>query len=69
MDNEANGFEQYGDTQAFGVFPDWQRQLSKFASVQDRLREWKPSVNAKIQTMICLAISQLDSMCSCNNLE
>lgn len=31
---------QYGDTEAFGNFADWQRELSKFASVQDRLREW-----------------------------
>ncbi|RAL64964.1 hypothetical protein DID88_001554 [Monilinia fructigena] len=38
-------FDQYGDTEAFGVFPDWQRQLSKFASVQDRLREWVPSLD------------------------
>lgn len=36
---KANG-EQYGDTEAFGNFADWQRELSKFASVQDRLREW-----------------------------
>lgn len=27
-------FDQYGDTEAFGVFPDWRRQLSKFASAQ-----------------------------------
>ncbi|KAE8351049.1 hypothetical protein BDV28DRAFT_162594 [Aspergillus coremiiformis] len=36
-------FDQYGDREAFGVYPDWQRQLAKFASVQDRLREWNPS--------------------------
>ena len=53
-------FDQYGDTEAFGIFPDWQRQLSKFASVQDRLREWQPSVRAKIQHMMCLVISMLD---------
>jgi alpha-1,3-glucan synthase len=53
-------FDQYGDTEAFGVFPDWQRQLSKFASVQDRLREWMPSVNAKLQHLSCLAIEALD---------
>jgi alpha-1,3-glucan synthase len=51
---------QYGDTEAFGNFPDWQRQLSKFASVQDRLREWEPSVCEKIQHLLCLLISQLD---------
>jgi hypothetical protein len=30
--------------EAFGVHPDWQRQLSKFSSVQDRLRDWDPAV-------------------------
>ncbi|PVH93295.1 glycosyltransferase family 5 protein [Periconia macrospinosa] len=53
-------FDQYGDTEAFGVFPDWQRQLSKFASRQDRLREWVPSVREKIQHFSCLTISMLD---------
>jgi len=53
-------FDQYGDMEAFGVHPDWQRQLSKFASVQDRLREWKPSVMAKLQTFACIAIKSLD---------
>ena len=53
-------FDQYGDTEAFGVHPDWQRQLSKFASVQDRLREWKPSVMAKLQVFPCLVIQALD---------
>ncbi|KAI5272965.1 putative alpha 1,3 glucan synthase [Aureobasidium subglaciale] len=53
-------FDQYGDTEAFGVFPDWQRQLSKFASVQDRLREWKPSVLEKLKHLHCLTISMLD---------
>jgi alpha-1,3-glucan synthase len=53
-------FDQYGDTEAFGVFPDYQRQLSKFASVQDRLREWYPPVMEKIQAMTCLSIAMLD---------
>lgn len=53
-------FDQYGDLEAFGVFPDWQRQLTKFASVQDRLREWKPEVMAKLQTFACMAITALD---------
>lgn len=53
-------FDQYGDTEAFGVIPDWQRQLSKFASVQDRLREWIPSVREKIQAFSCLTIGMLD---------
>lgn len=51
---------QYGDTEAFGVFPDWQRQLSKFASVQDRLREWVPSVRERIEHFACITIAMLD---------
>jgi alpha-1,3-glucan synthase len=46
--------------EAFGVHPDWQRQLSKFASVQDRLREWKPDVMARLQTFACMVIKSLD---------
>jgi alpha-1,3-glucan synthase len=46
--------------EAFGVHPDWQRQLSKFASVQDRLREWKPDVMARLQNFACMAITSLD---------
>ncbi|KAF4615437.1 hypothetical protein D9613_003090 [Agrocybe pediades] len=62
---ETNGclqsdFDQYGDMEAFGVHPDWQRQLSKFASVQDRLKEWQPDVMAKIQVFSCMAIKALD---------
>ena len=65
VDVSANGcmasdFDQYGDMEAFGVHPDWQRQLAKFASVQDRLREWNPSVMAKIQVFSCLVIKALD---------
>ena len=53
-------FDQFGDVEAFGVFPDWQRELAKFASVQDRLREWVPSVREKIQRHSCIQIAQLD---------
>jgi alpha-1,3-glucan synthase len=53
-------FDQYGDMEAFGVHPDWQRQMSKFASVQDRLREWKPDVMARLQNFACMAITALD---------
>ena len=53
-------FDQFGDMEAFGVHPDWQRQLSKFASVQDRLREWKPEVMARLQIFACMAIEALD---------
>lgn len=53
-------FDQYGDMEAFGVHPDWQRQLSKFASVQDRLREWRPDVMARIQRFSCMLVKALD---------
>ncbi|KOC10533.1 alpha-1,3-glucan synthase Ags1 [Aspergillus flavus AF70] len=53
-------FDQYGDIEAFGVFPDWQRQLAKFASVQDRLREWHPSVRERLIRHSCMIIYQLD---------
>ncbi|PYH55725.1 alpha-1,3-glucan synthase [Aspergillus niger CBS 101883] len=53
-------FDQYGDIEAFGVFPDWKRELAKFASVQDRLREWHPSVRERLIRHSCLVIYQLD---------
>jgi len=53
-------FDQYGDMEAFGVHADWQRQLSKFASVQDRLREWNTAVMDKIKAFPCMAIQALD---------
>ena len=46
--------------EAFGVHPDWQRQLTKFASVQDRLREWNPDVMARLQNFACMVITALD---------
>jgi alpha-1,3-glucan synthase len=56
----TSDFDQYGDMEAFGVHPDWQRQLSKFASVQDRLREWNPSVMAKLKVFSCMTLTALD---------
>lgn len=53
-------FDQYGDTEAFGVYPDWRRQLTKFASVQDRLREWHEPVRQKLENFYCIMIGQLD---------
>ncbi|OJJ32183.1 hypothetical protein ASPWEDRAFT_118157 [Aspergillus wentii DTO 134E9] len=53
-------FDQYGDVEAFGVFPDWERQLAKFASVQDRLREWQPSVRERLIRHSCMIIASLD---------
>ncbi|KAL4979952.1 hypothetical protein BDW66DRAFT_147863 [Aspergillus desertorum] len=53
-------FDQYGDREAFGVYPDWQRQLAKFASVQDRLREWNPSVRERLIRHSCMIIKAFD---------
>ena len=52
--------DQYGDVSAFGEYPEWQKQLSKFASVQDRLSEWKPSVLSRIKHFSCMQIAMLD---------
>lgn len=53
-------FDQYGDTEAFGVYADYRRQVTKFASVQDRLREWVPDVLDRLSHFSCLAIQMLD---------
>ena len=53
-------FDQYGEVASFGDYTEWQRQLSKFAFVQDRLREWRPSVLSKIQHFSCMMIASLD---------
>ncbi|KAE9972211.1 hypothetical protein EG328_005136 [Venturia inaequalis] len=54
-------FDQYGDIEILGIAPEWQRQLSKFASIQDRLREWVPTVRSKIELFSCLTIQMLDA--------
>jgi alpha-1,3-glucan synthase len=53
-------FDHYGDLEAFGTYPPWQRQLSKFAGVQDRFRDWSPKVQPKLVKFTCLAIQGLD---------
>lgn len=53
-------FDHYGDMEAFGVHPNWMRQLAKFASVQDRLQDWNPSVSRKLQRFGCMLIDALD---------
>ncbi|KAJ5682035.1 uncharacterized protein N7477_001975 [Penicillium maclennaniae] len=53
-------FDQYGDIEAFGVYPDWKRELAKFASVQDRLREWHPVVRNRLIRHSCMIIASLD---------
>ncbi|KAK3385701.1 hypothetical protein B0H63DRAFT_501483 [Podospora didyma] len=45
----SSDFDQYGD-----------KQLSKFGFVQDRLREWRPSVLDKIKLFSCMTIASLD---------
>ncbi|CAI7584674.1 unnamed protein product [Penicillium manginii] len=53
-------FDQFGELEAFGNFPDWQRQLTKFASVQDRLREWHKPIRDIITQHSCAQIASLD---------
>ncbi|OBT77961.1 hypothetical protein VF21_04366 [Pseudogymnoascus sp. 05NY08] len=53
-------FDQAGDIPGVGFFPDWQNQLGKYQSVQDRLREWMPSVREKLENFACLTIQKLD---------
>lgn len=53
-------FDHYGDMEAFGVFPDWERSLAKFASVQDRLRDWRESVRKRLEVFSCITVEMLD---------
>ena len=57
---KASDFDQYGDLEAFGIHPDWMRQLTKFDSVQDRLKEWQPRVMERLIKFTCLALKALD---------
>lgn len=56
----ASEFDMYGDIKGTGAYPSYINQLSRFASVQDRLREWMPNVLEKINVMSCLQITMLD---------
>lgn len=42
------------------MYTDYRRQLTKFASVQDRLREWVPDVMERLSLFSCLTIQMLD---------
>ncbi|KAB8236607.1 alpha-1,3-glucan synthase Ags3 [Aspergillus alliaceus] len=53
-------FDQFGELEAFGNFPDWKRQLTKFASVQDRLREWHKPIRDILTRHSCMQIASLD---------
>ena len=53
-------FDHYGEIKGTGAYETYVNQLSKFAGVQDRLREWRPSVLEKIMRMSCMQIAMLD---------
>lgn len=53
-------FDMYGDIKGTGAYPSYVNQLSRFGSVQDRLREWRPDVLEKINVMSCMQIQMLD---------
>jgi len=53
-------FEMYGDIKGTGAYPSYINQVSRFAGVQDRLREWRPDVLEKINIMSCIQIQMLD---------
>lgn len=56
----ASEFDMYGDIKGTGSYESYQNQLSRFAAVQDRLREWQPDVLEKIKIMSCMQIAMLD---------
>ncbi|KAG9722494.1 alpha-1,3-glucan synthase, partial [Aureobasidium melanogenum] len=62
FDNQCrkSDFDQYGDMKGVGYVPPYQSQLSKFASVQDRLRLWKHDVLEKVMHFSCMQIAMLD---------
>ncbi|KAI5242087.1 alpha-1,3-glucan synthase [Aureobasidium subglaciale] len=62
FDNKCrkSDFDQYGDMKDVGYVPPYQSQLSKFASVQDRLRLWKHDVLEKVMHFSCMQIASLD---------
>lgn len=56
-------FDQYGDLQVITTFEPFQRQLAKYGTVQDRLREWDDVVAQKLEKLTCLTIQALDPDC------
>ncbi|KAL0256772.1 Cell wall alpha-1,3-glucan synthase ags1 [Diplodia seriata] len=53
-------FDLFGDVESFGTYPEYQKQLSKFSFVQDRLKEWEPATLTKLKLFSCIAINMLD---------
>ena len=45
---------------ATDILHEHRRHISKFASVQARLREWNPSARKKIRHLSCIQIQMLD---------
>jgi alpha-1,3-glucan synthase len=56
----ASEYDSYGDVPGIGTVDTQVMQLGKFDSVQDRLREWSPSVMEKLKVMSCMTIAMLD---------
>jgi alpha-1,3-glucan synthase len=57
---KQSDFQMYGNINGTGAYPSYVNQFSRFASVQDKLREWDPQVLQKINVMSCLQIAMLD---------
>lgn len=53
-------FDQYGDSANTGHVIVYENQLSKYGSVQDRLRDWRSDVLEKIKHLSCIQIAMLD---------
>jgi hypothetical protein len=54
-------FDQYGDTEAFGVFPDFQRQLTKFVITTSR---WKMLLTIGTQVRLCpRSLTRMEPVC------
>ncbi|MBW0476037.1 hypothetical protein O181_015752 [Austropuccinia psidii MF-1] len=53
-------FDQFGDSGTLGTRPEWQDQLTKYSSVQDRLRDWDSTVAAKLENLACMTLRALD---------
>ncbi|KAL8997767.1 MAG: hypothetical protein Q9169_003016 [Polycauliona sp. 2 TL-2023] len=58
--SQQNGCKDSEFDQGTGSYPAYQSQLSNFASVQDRLREWRSDVFDKIKIMSCIQIAMFD---------
>lgn len=53
-------FDLYGDSSNTGTVPVYENELSKYASVQDRLRDWRSGVLDKLKRFSCMQIAMFD---------